>query len=137
MKQQVKSDTFHEEDDQQAEEEQQAAPTILESVELEVIPESEHPIPPTYHETPDDDDDYGYDQLKYEYLELLKEVKSQPMKERKKLSKLKNDKKMKRVVKTLDKIIEETSTDNMDLTTINKMQFTAALLITNKITPPK
>ena len=59
------------------------------------------------------------------------------MKERKKLSKLKNDKKLKRVLKTLDKIIEETSTDNMDLTMINQMQYTAALLITNKITPPK
>ena len=41
------------------------------------------------------------------------------------------------MVNTLDKIIEETSTDNMDLTTINQMQYTAALLITNKITPPK
>ena len=59
------------------------------------------------------------------------------MKERKKLSKVKNDKKLKRVVKTLDKIIEETTTDNMDLTTINQMQYTAALLITSKITPPK
>ena len=88
---------------------------------------------------PDDDDDYDYDydQLKYEYLELLEEVKSQPMKERKKLFKFKNDKKLKRMVKTLDKIIEETSTDNIDLTTINQMQYTAALLITNKITPPK
>ena len=37
----------------------------------------------------------------------------------------------------MHRIIEETSTDNMDLTTINKMQYTAALLITNKITPPK
>ena len=55
------------------------------------------------------------------------------MKESKKLSKVKNDKKL----KILDKIIEETSTDNMDLTTINQMQYTAALLITNKITPPK
>ena len=43
----------------------------------------------------------------------------------------------KKWVKALDKIIEETSTDNMDLTTINQMQYTAALLITNKITPPK
>ena len=58
------------------------------------------------------------------------------MKERKKLSKVKNDK-LKRVVKVLDKIIEETSTDNMDLTTTNQMQYTAALLITNKIIPPK
>ena len=41
------------------------------------------------------------------------------------------------MVKTLDKIIEETSTDNIYLTTINQMQYTAALLITNKITPPK
>ena len=140
MEQQVKCDTFQEEDDQQAEEEQQATTTILVHVDLEVIPEPEHPIPSTYHETPDDDDDhydYDYDQLKYEYLELLEEVKFQPMKERKELSKLKNDKKLKRVVKTLDKIIEETSTDNMDLTTINQMQYTAALLITNKITPPK
>ena len=59
------------------------------------------------------------------------------MKERKKLSKLRNDKKLKKVVKTLDKIIEETSADNIHLTTINQMQYTAALLITNKITPPK
>ena len=139
MKQQVKSDTFQEEDDQQSDEEQ-AATTILVPVELEVIPKPEHPIPPTYHETPDEDDDdydYDYDQLKDEYLELLEEVKSQPMKERKKVSELKNEKKLKRVVKTLDKIIEETLTDNRDLTTINQMQYTAALLITNKITPPK
>ena len=41
------------------------------------------------------------------------------------------------MVKTLNKIIEYTSTDNMDLTTTNQMQYTAALLITTKITPPK
>ena len=138
VKQQVQSDTFQEENYQQAVEEQQAATTILEPVEPGVNPEPEDAIPPTYHATPDDDDgyDYDYDQLKDAYLELLEEVKYQPMKERMKLSKLKNDKKLKRVVETLDKIIEETSTDNMDLTTINQMQYTAALLITNKITPP-
>ena len=59
------------------------------------------------------------------------------MKKRKKLSKLNNDGKLKRVVKTLDKIIEETSAYNMDLTTINQMQYATALLITNKIIPPK
>ena len=59
------------------------------------------------------------------------------MKERKKLSKLKNDKKLKNVVKTLYKKIEETLTDKMDLTIINQMQYTTALLITNKIIPPK
>ena len=57
MKQQVKSDNFQEDDDQQSEEEQQAANTILVHVELEVIPEPEHPILSTNHETPDDDDD--------------------------------------------------------------------------------
>ena len=97
VKQQVKSDNFQEEDSQQSEEEQQAVTTILELVEPEVNPEPEHPIPPTYHETPDDNDDYDYDydQLKDEYLELLEEVKSQPKKQRRKLSKLKNDKKIK------------------------------------------
>ena len=90
VKQQVKSDTFQEEDEQQAEEEQQTATSILEPVEPEVNPEPKDPIPPTNHETPDDDDDY--DQLKDEYLELLEKVKSQPMKERKKLAKLKSDK---------------------------------------------
>ena len=50
---------------------------------------------------------------------------------------MKNDKKLKIVVEILDKIIEETSPDNMDLTTTNQMQYTAALLITNKITPTK
>ena len=34
-------------------------------------------------------------------------------------------------------MIEKTSTDNMDLTTINQMQYTAVLLITNKMTPPE
>ena len=116
---QVKCNTIQGEDDQQAEEELQVATTILEPVEPEANPKPEDPIPPTYHETPDDDDDY--DQLKDEYPELLEEVKSQPMKERGKLSKLKNDKKLKRVVKILDKIIGETSTDNMDLTTTNQM----------------
>ena len=60
MKQQVKSDTFQQEDDQQSEE-QQAATTILEPVEPEVNPKPEDPIPPTYHETPDDNGDYDYD----------------------------------------------------------------------------
>ena len=75
VKQQVKSDTFHKEDNQQYEE-QQAATTFLESLEPEIIPEPEDSIPPRYHETPDDDDNYDYDQLKHEYLELLK--KSSP-----------------------------------------------------------
>ena len=59
------------------------------------------------------------------------------MKARQKLPKLKNDKNLKRMIKTLDKVIEETSQDDMDLTTINQQQYTAALVITNKILPPK
>ena len=68
------------------EEEQQATTTILDPVEPEVNPEPENPIPSTYHETPDDDDDYDYGHLKDGCLELLKEVKSQPMNERNYLS---------------------------------------------------
>ena len=85
MKQQVKSDNFQEEDDQQSEEQQQAVTTILVPAKLEVNPEREDPIPPTYHETPDDDDnyDYDYDQLKDEYLELCLK-KSNPANEREK-----------------------------------------------------
>ena len=52
------------EDDQQSEEEQQAVTTIQGPVEPEVNPEPEDPIPPKYHETPDDDDDYDHD---YDY----------------------------------------------------------------------
>ena len=67
---------LQEEDDQQSEEQQQAVTTIQGPVEPEVNPKPKDPIPSTYHETPDDDDDYGhdydYDQLKDEYLELLK-----------------------------------------------------------------
>ena len=71
--------------------------TNLEPVESEFHPHSQHPILPTFHETPNDDDvyDYDYDQLKDEFVELLEEVKTPPMKERKKLSKVRNDKKLK------------------------------------------
>ena len=55
------------------------------------------------------------------------------MKERKKLSKLKNYKKLKRVVKTFDKIIQETSTDNIHLTTINQMQYTVLCITESRL----
>ena len=54
-----------------------------------------------------------------------------------KLPKLKNNKRLKIMINILDKIVEETSQDNMDLTTINQKQYTVALVITNKILPPK
>ena len=41
------------------------------------------------------------------------------------------------MINILDKVVEETSQDNMNLTTINQNQYTAALLITNKILPPE
>ena len=41
------------------------------------------------------------------------------------------------MIKILDKVIADTSQDDMDLTTINQKQFTVALVITNKILPPK
>ena len=70
----------------------------------------------------------------YTYLE---EVKIQPLKARQKLQKLKNDKNLKGMIKFLNKVIAETSQDDMDLTTINQKQYTATLVITNKILPPK
>ena len=58
-------------------------------------------------------------------MDLIEKVKAQPMEARQKLPKLKNDKKLKRMINILDKIVEETSQDNMDLTTINQKQYTA------------
>ena len=37
------------------------------------------------------------------------------------------------MINILDKIVEETSQDNMNLTTINQKQYTAALVINKKI----
>ena len=59
-------------------------------------------------------------------------------KTRQKLPKLKGNKNPKRIIKTIDKVIAETSQDDMDLATINQKQYTAAaLVITKKILPPK
>ena len=83
------------------------------------------------------DNNDEYNELKDEYVDLLGKVKAQPLEARQKLPKLKNDKRLKRMINILDKVVEETSQDNMDLTTINHKQYTAALVITNKILPPK
>ena len=66
-----------------------------------------------------DNNDYEYKELKDEYVDLLEKVKAQPLEARQKLPKLKNDKRLKRMINILDKVVEETSQDNMDLTTIN------------------
>ena len=74
---------------------------------------------------------------KEEYLELLEDIKSQPMKNRKKLPKLKMNKNTKKLIRMVNRIIKTTSTDDMNITDINLMQYAGALLITNKITPAK
>ena len=78
-----------------------------------------------------------YEQLKEEYLELHEDTKSQPRKNRKKLPKLKMNKNTKKLIRMVNRIIRTTSTDDMNITNINLMQYAGALLITNKITPAK
>ena len=58
------------------------------------------------------------------------------MKNRKKLPKLKMNKNSRKLIRMVNKIIETTSTDDMNITDINLMQFAGALLIT-KVTPAK
>ena len=84
-----------------------------------------------------DDNNDEYNKFKDKYVDLLEKVKAQPFEARQKSPELKNDKKLKRMINILDKVVEETSQDNMDLTTINQKQYTAALVKTSKILPPK
>ena len=85
---------------------------------------------------PQEDNTEDYEQLKEEYLELHEDTKSQPKKNRKKIPKLKMNKNTKKLIRMVNRIIK-TSTDDMNITNINLMQYTGALLITNKITPAK
>ena len=59
------------------------------------------------------------------------------MKNRQKLPKLKMNKNTKKLIRMVNRIIETTSTDDMNITDINLIQYAGALLITNKITPAK
>ena len=59
------------------------------------------------------------------------------MKNRKKLPKLKMNKNTKKLIRMVNKIIKTTSTDDMNITDINLMQFAGVLLTTNKVTPAK
>ena len=102
-------------------------------------PEPENPALPETAETteePEDNTD-DYEQLKEEYLDLLEDTKSQPMKNRKKLPKLKMNKNTKKLIRMVNKFIKTTSTGDMNITDINLMQFAGALLITNKVIPAK
>ena len=114
-------------------------PTTVEAIIEPYNPEPENPSLPEAAETADEPEDNtdDYEQLKEEYLELLEDTKSQPMKDRKKLPKLKMNKNTKKLIRMVNKIIETTSTDDMNITDINLMQFAGALLITNKETPAK
>ena len=86
-------------------------------------PEPQNPSLPEAAETTDkpEDNTDDYEQLKEEYLELLEDPKSQPMKNRKKLLKLKMNKNTKKLIRMVNKIIETTSTDDMNITDINLM----------------
>ena len=137
VKQEVDNKTRQEYHDQETEEEQ-------------IPPDPDIPVEPVPQiaETPEattqidlnnliNDNNDEYNEFKDEYVDLHGKVKAQPLEARQKLPKLKNDKRLKRMINILDKVVEEISQDNMDLTTINHKQYTAALVITNKILPPK
>ena len=47
------------------------------------------------------------------------------------------NKNTKKLIRMVNRIIKTTSTDDMNITNINLMQYTGVLLITNKITPAK
>ena len=114
-------------------------PTTVEATTEACNPETENPPPPKAVETTKEPEynTEDHEQLKEEYLELLEDTKSQCMKNRKKLPKLKINKNTKKLIRMVNKIIEITSTDHMNITDTNIMQYAGALLITNKITPAK
>ena len=115
------------------------SPTTVEAIIEPCNPEPENLSLPEAAETTDEPEDNtdDYEQLKEEYLELLEDTKSQPKKNRKKLPKLKMNKNTKKLIRMVNRIIETTLTDDMNITNMNLMQYTGALLITNKITPAK
>ena len=137
VKQEVDNKTRQKHHDQETEEEQ--IPPYPD-IPVEPIPQiAETPKATTqidFNNLINDNND-EYNELKDEYVDLLGKVKAQPLEARQKLPKLKNDKRLKRIINILDKVVEETTQDNMDSTTINQKQYTAALVITNKILPPK
>ena len=92
MKAQVEEENLHEES---------TRPNSKDHPAIEPYnPEPENPALPETAETTDEPEDNtdDYEQLKEEYLELLEDTKSQPMKNRKKLPKLKMNKNTKRLL---------------------------------------
>ena len=101
MKAQVEEENIHEDSTRPTGEEDH--PTTMEATIEPCNPEPENPSPPEAAETtkePEDNAD-DYEQLKEEYLELLEDTKSQPMKNRKKLPKLKMNKNTKKLTESL------------------------------------
>ena len=47
------------------------------------------------------------------------------------------NKNTKKLIRTVNRVIKTTSTDDINITNINLMRYAGALLITNKITPAK
>ena len=137
VKAQVEQENTHEESTRPSNVEDH--PTTVEATIEPCNPEPENPPPPEAAETTKEPEDNteDYEQLREEYLELLEDTKSQPMKNRKKLPKLKMSKNTKKLIRMINRIIKTTSTDYMNITDINTMQYADALLITNKITPAK
>ena len=137
MKAQVKEENIQEESTRLTSEEDH--PTTVEAIIEPCNPEPENPSLPEAAETTKEPEDntHDYEQLKEEYLELLEDTKSQPMKNRKKLPKLKMNKNTMKLIRMVNRITETRSTDDMNTTDINLMKFSGALLITNKETPAK
>ena len=135
MKAQVEEEDIHEESTRPTSEEDH--PITVKAIIEPYNPEPENQSLPEAAETTDkpEDNTDDYEQLKEEYLELLEDTKSQPMKNRKKLPKLKMNMNTKKLIRMVNKIIKTTSTDDKNITDINLMQFAGALLITNKETP--
>ena len=79
MKAQVEEENIQEESTRPTSEEDH--PTTVEAIIEPCNPEPENPSPAEAAETTDDTEDntYDYEQLKEEYLELLEDTKSQPM----------------------------------------------------------
>ena len=137
MKAQVEEENIHEENTRPISEDDH--PTTVDATIEPCNPETENPtLPEAAETTKESKDNTGdYEQLKEEHLELLEDTKSQPMKNRKKLPKLKMNKNTKKLIRMVIRIIKTTSTDDMNITDINLMQFAGAFLIINKITLAK
>ena len=74
-----------------------------------------------------------YIEPKEEFMELLEEVQHIPDWDR--LSKLKNDRSVKRLVEMVNAIIKVVLPEEPDLTAINQLQYTGGHLISSKIEP--